>query len=113
MGIVGAADSASSARARCYSTVHKVSQGIQTLPAGIRWGFDLPYLDRVWFGFTQKMYSDVPPGDMASLELFDIGPAHPAEGLLGPSMQRRQGAHGGLQLEQLSVLHRDLARDLL
>ena len=50
---------------------------------------------------------------MASLELFDIGPAHPAEGLLGPSVQRGQGLHGGLQLEQLSMLHRDLARDLL
>jgi hypothetical protein len=76
---------------------------------------DLPYrnLDRVWFGFTQKIYSDVPPGDMASLELFDIGPARPAEGLLGPSVQRGQGLHGGLQLEQLSMLHRDLARDLL
>ena len=41
MGIVGAGDSASSARTRCYSTVHKVSQGIQTLPAGIRLGLDL------------------------------------------------------------------------
>ena len=105
--------------------LHKV---LQYCTQGVTRHTNVTGRDQVGFGFAVprsgvvRIHSGDLPTQMCrpvtwprcnTLELFDIGPAHPAEGLLGPSVQRGQGLHGDLQLEQLSMLHRDLARDLL